>query len=382
MARAICVLGVPEIRTAMFPDAPRVIHVAHRNDLQHALSALPDASLVIDLDGPDALLTIATVLENHAHAPIVGVTAGKDLNLVINAQRAGCRQITTRPIDANDLISAIRRAISISGDVPEERHTYAVMGATGGAGATALACNLALEYAAQRQQNVAVVDLDLEFGGVARAFDVAPPFSIADLASVGAPDSTMLEKTLVALPSGVHLCASPPTIQDAHAVDEHATRAILKLVSQVYAGTIIDLPRKLDAITGAAIEVADRLLLVLQLTVPSIANARRLLDALSSEGLPPERVELVVNRYRRNTHACTLDMVVEQTGRPVIATIPSDYAAVAGAGDHGKPLPSKNPVRTAIAGLCSRLTGIAAPTETSRSWLNLFKPKTEAAGTA
>src|SRR5262249_60389605 len=116
----------------------------------------------------DALSRAVNVLEARPNTSIVGITGTADLNHVIAAERAGCRQIVTRPIDAHDLNLAIRRAVSHFVEPAPRCKSLALMGATGGAGATMVACHLAVELAAVSQARCALMDLDLDFGGVAR----------------------------------------------------------------------------------------------------------------------------------------------------------------------------------------------------------------------
>jgi pilus assembly protein CpaE len=156
---------------------------------------------------------------------------------------------------------------------------------------------------------------------------------------------------------GIHVFARPRTIQEAHATDESIVRSILQTAHRSFPYIVLDLPRYLSPITGAAIEQCSKLLLVLQLTVPSVKNARRIIEAVRAEGIPDDRIELVVNRYRKHANSCTNEIVEQQLKRRVLATVPSDYKAVHSALDTGKPLMRKNLVRVAIRDMAARLTG-------------------------
>ncbi len=348
MTRAVCIHRLTEIRPESIPDFTVAAYTTACQELLTAIGTLDVAGLVLDLDQPDAINVIIATLELKANLGIVGVTAGRDVNVVIAAQRAGCAQFVTRPIDANDLEAVLRQAMSRTSETSPIGQTLAVLGAIGGAGSTTIACHLAVELAQLTASTTALFDLDFEFGGVARAFDLDARYSIADLASAGAVDSFLLDKTAVKLPSGVHVFARPRTIREAHEIGETAVTTILRAASQTYRHLLLDVPHRLDPITGAAIESCDRLLLVLQLTVPSLDNAARMLEAISAEGIPEDRIEIVVNRYRKNTQNCTIEMIEKQLGYKVLTVVPSDYQSVRSAVDVGKPLGKRNPVRAAI----------------------------------
>lgn len=366
--RAVCIHRLPEIKAGSIPDFTIAACTTARKELLTALGTLDVAALVLDLDQPDAINTIIEVRELKPDLGIVGVTAGHDVKHVIGTQRAGCTRFATRPLDTDDLAVALRQAINRPGETPSVSRTITVLGAIGGAGSTTIACHLAVELAQFTASPTAVFDLDFEFGGVARAFDLDARYSIADLASAGAVDSFLLEKTGVKLRSGVYAFARPSNVREAHEIDETAVAMILRAASQTYRYVVLDVPHRLDPVTGAAIENCDKLLLVLQLTVPSVDNARRIIDAVSAKGVPEDRIEIIINRYRKNMHSCTIEMIEKQLRQKVLAVVPSDYQSVHNAIDVGKPLGKRSSVRGAIREAAIRLADQDAPRERN-SWL-------------
>lgn len=372
--RGICVYQVPDLDGTTLPSSP-VGRCETRDELLNAIVATDVGLVILDLDADQSLNTVINLLEVRPDLGIVGVTGTANLNHVIAAQRAGCKQIVTRPIDPADLQLACRRAMNEFGDDAGRSKAVALMSATGGAGATLIACHLAAELASLGQARCALIDLDLEFGGIARSFDIHPQYSVFDLASAGAVDPSMLERTAVRMPLGVDVIARPPSIREAHQVEDQAVRSLLRLAARTYPYVVIDLPRTLDEISGAAIESCDKLIIVIQLTVPNVDNARRLITALADEGVSHDRIGVVVNRYRKNVHGFPLEMAEKELGQRVLGLVPSDYASVNTALDTGKPLAAKNPVRTAISEIASRLIGAPSQPE-SRGWLaNLVRGK-------
>lgn len=368
VARAVCIHRLPEVDRESLPEFTIAARTESVPELKTAVGAFELAAVILDLDEADALTAVLAVTEIRPGLPIVGITGGTDLKRLIAAQRAGCTYISTRPIDANDLVIALRHAVDQAGVPASEHDTFALMGTVGGAGATTIACHLLTELAELSGSPTALFDLDLEFGGVARNLDLSPRYTVADLAGVGAVDAVLLEKSGVLVRPNAIVFARPPSIHEAHAIDELGVRNVLRAATRTYRYSVVDLPRRLDAIAGAAIESCSRLLLVLQLTVPSIDNARRLIDALAAEGVGQDRVELVVNRFRRSIHNCTVEMVQEQLGQPVLSVVPNDYEAVNRAVDIGQALSSKSPVRSAIRQLAEKLIG-RQEAQKPKNWL-------------
>lgn len=368
----LCIYEVEDLTNEMLPKCDLIDRPASRSDLLNGLTALQFDVVIVDLDKPNALNTIMWVAELRSSTGIIAITGQTDINRIIEAQRAGCGQIVTRPIDPNDLQVAVT-AFASARPARGRANTFALFGATGGAGTTTLASHLATETAALTDADVGVIDLDLDFGGVARAFDLVPKYTVTDIASAGVVDRSVLRQACGSVGKNVHVLARPNAVGEAAGLDREAVLAMLDASDAAFKHVIIDLPRKLDEITGAAMEHATKLLIVLQLTVPSIENARRLITALTELGFDIERLELVVNRFRKNVHDCTLEMVEHQCGKPVFAVVPNDYQAVRESLDVGKPLAGRNPVRAAIRQLSEKLLGISD--EQRGRWFSPFRKR-------
>ncbi|MBW7905371.1 MAG: hypothetical protein LC135_02645 [Phycisphaerae bacterium] len=373
MAMKLCVHGLSDVPAFAPSVASIAANTTSREQLMTALGALSPDALLLDLDAPDATGLIVAALELRPHLGVVGAIGGADLNLVIAAQRAGCAQVVTKPIDGNDLAAALMRVSPRTREPREPRggQLFALMGATGGNGVTTLACHLAVELSTLTGASAALIDLDLEFGGVARAFDLAPGMTISDLAAVERLEPDMLARVALNVAGRVSVIPRPNSVHDVHTIHEAQIQALLGTAVQAFPFVVVDLPRKLDAVAGLTIEACDRLLIVVQLNVPNVDNARRLIDALTQEGVPAERIELIVNRYRKGAVPFPVEMLERQLGKKVLAVVPNDYQAVSYAIDTGQPLAERNAVRTAIAELAGRLvarpeaTAAAAPKPTT-----------------
>ncbi len=373
MEKTICAFQVPEVATMNLPGFVIAARPDARRELITSIRTLEVALLVLDLDQPAAVDTLVQCLEVCPQLGVVGITATKDLDVVLAAQRAGCKQIVQKPIDADDLVLALRRAVNEPVAVKARGRIVAVIGASGGVGATTVACHLAVELAAVSKTKVGLFDLDFDFGTAALALNVKPQFTVGDMASAGHVDPFLLEKAAVDTPFGVHLFARPESIAEGHGIHEESIRQILRTAAMVYGSVIIDLPHRLDALTGAAIETCDHLLVVTQLTVPSICNARRLLETLQSEGVSRDSLDYVLNRYRKNQTTCTPEHAEMELRKPAFAMIPSDFRSVHMAIDAGEPINARNPVRAAIHEMAGKLVGEPTPAPRPGGWLRSLR---------
>jgi pilus assembly protein CpaE len=273
--------------------------------------------------------------------------------------RAGCEQFVCEPIDAADLANAVGRVSSKRLFVRKKSKCICVVGSSGGAGATSIACNLALEIGHMTDKQCALADLDLQFGDVATNFDWEPKYSIHDLAeSIGGLDASVLTSTLSVLQCKVSLLARPQRVEQAEQVTPDVVHRVIELLAFTHEYIVVDVPRRIDGSTTAALGQADVVIVVCQLLVPSIRNAKRLVDTLADGGIPRERMEIVVNRCDSGSGRITTKDV-EELIKPVYATIPNDYQFVARSLDFGRPaaaLDRNNPVRKAIRGIARKIT--------------------------
>ncbi len=326
-----------------------------RDDLRTLIGLGKTAALVIDLDSANALDAVVEVLEIDPRVAVIGVTGSDDVQRVITAQRAGCCQLAMKPLSEHDLAAALRRALGDAGGSPCDGLTVAVMGSSGGAGATTLACYLAMALADRSPQGACAIDLDLEFGNLSHMWDVRPRHTLADLAAARVIDKLLVEDMVVELPCHVGVLARPTDITQAHTVEEGHIACTISAARALFPHVVIDMPRKLDAITGCAIESCDKMIVVSQLNFAGVHNAERLARAFDSYGLAPEKVEFVVNRYRKQSQGVTIDMLEDRVSRKVLGAVPNHYKSLSVATNAGQPVPQRNAVRKAVEQIATKI---------------------------
>lgn len=338
----------------------------------------PDA-VVVYIDDPAGAVDLQCIRRIREVAPtvaIVGVSASGDAQAIIAAMRAGCTQFVRAPIELSDLTDALANLASNQRPTGAESRRLCVIGSSGGAGATTVACNLAMELARLSEQKCGLIDLDLEFGGLACALDVTPKYSIADVCREGIDlDRTALETALVQLPQNIALLCRPDSIEDARAVTAEGVERVFRLMSEMFPNVVADLSRTGAPISDACLLEVDRFLLVTQLNIPFLRNAERIFTHLTAHRVPAGRIELVLNRANAQYERVTVEEVEKHFGRPVFATIPSDYRRIVASRDFGHPLTASapnSPVRRAFERLAKLLMEGAPPAESGAASSGLW----------
>ena len=232
---------------------------------------------------------------------------------------------------------------------------YALMGATGGVGTTSAACALATEIAerAARERGglkglsvdageprVCLVDLDFEAGACAHHLDLLPTLGASDLARPPSQldaavlssmvDQTVAGVTLISAANGVSAAPDPRTVL-----------ALLDAASQLFDHVVLDVPRRLEPWTLAALAGADAAMILCELTVPSLHMARlrraQLGPALQGTGRSLLPVLAKVER-RSGRGALARSDAQTALGEPVFAELPLDPEPLRAVINSGEPL--------------------------------------------
>lgn len=313
----------------------------------------------LDVEGSVDLETVQRIVELAPACSIIGISRQTDPSSIIGAMRAGCTQFVCWPIEQRDLHDAVQR-IRATRVVPvQATKRICVIGASGGAGATTIACNMAIELADVSRQSCVLVDLNLEFGDVACAFNCQPTFSVSDVCEEGVEiDRVLLSKALYEGPCNISILARPGKLEDARKVSPERVQEMLRVMGEMKPFIIIDLPRYFSLTSAAAVREADYILIITQLSVPFIRNASQMYKSLLDMGAAEETIQIVLNRCKSADERITLEDVAGHFGKEVFAAIPNDYRSVQTSLDLGHPIKAdcpNTPARRAIRQLARKI---------------------------
>jgi pilus assembly protein CpaE len=101
---------------------------------------------------------------------------------------------------------------------------------------------------------------------------------------------------------------------------------------------VADSPNRLDAVTEFFLERADKIVLVVQQSLPNIQDAARMLQLLTSEiAIPESRIGVVVNRFSKNA-LIELSDIRKALRQDTLITIPNQYKIAAESINSGIPV--------------------------------------------
>ena len=341
-------------------------------DYTHLGEVQSDLVVLCLAPDPDRALTALTALAEMRPAVesrVMAVGPGADPKLILRTMRAGADEFVTEDEFATEFDEALTRlgkgaAGSVSGKA------FAVLGASGGSGASTVAVNVAAAFARDHGGGI-LIDLKLETGDLAALLDLDTPHTIADLCGGhNSPDRDMLEQSLVSHASGVRLLASPrrqasairtKSSMSGPGVTADTVREVINLARAVCPHTVVEVNPTFREEQTQALRMADAVLFVFRLDFTSLRNTRRALEHLDAVGIDRGRVRLVGNRHGQ-PHALKPADVEEALGLKLFHLVPDDPNAMNIAANVGEPgvlgLP-KAPSSRSLKQLAASLVGAA-----------------------
>lgn len=305
------------------------------------------AMLVIEVDPEDraSMQRIGHIRESRPNMPLVAAINGASVSLVRTLVRQGISDVVSLPFDPGELLQATLDAAATRESKPAAAPRalaplVAVARALGGSGATSIATQLAADLAANDTsgRGVVIADLDLQFGSVADYLGVRPRGSLTDL--LDAPDrldEELLRSIAAEADGGVSVIAAPDAIMPLEAVDVDGMLAAIKLLRQQYGYVVLDLPANWTNWTLSAALAADSLVLVVELTIASLRQAKRRLELFRSVGIENRNIQIVVNRVeKRLFRTIDLDDVERTLGHPALGSVALESPALDAAQTQGR----------------------------------------------
>ncbi|WP_126224495.1 AAA family ATPase [Burkholderia ambifaria] len=312
------------------------------SQIEHRTDGLDSFDILL-IDGAltDAAELSAIERICRLHPCLIGilVTADAAPHVLLDAMRAGARDVLQWPIDPAALARALERAAAQStrrdGD---DTRFVSFMSCKGGAGTSFAASNVAYEIAEAHKRRVLLVDLNQQFADAAfLVSDETPPSTLPQLcAQIERLDGAFLDASVAHVTPTFHVLAGAGDPVKAAEMREDALEWILGVAAPRYDFVIFDIGVSINPLSMIALDRSDQIQLVLQPAMPHVRAGRRLLEILVSLGYPVDQLRLVVNRMTRagDRSRAALEEVL---GLHATCTIPDDVDTVREALDLGHP---------------------------------------------
>lgn len=310
--------------------------------------ALPDAILrsahvlVLEVDpaSEHSLRRVARVRAERPDLPIIAALNQADISSMRMLIRQGVADVATLPFAPEELASQIldqyaQAAAQATPDALAPMTT--VVRSTGGCGATTVVTHLAQAIAEEGGGSVCVVDLDLQSADVAAYLGETPKLNLSALLEAGDRlDHDLLRSAVTETQFGFSLVAAPDAITPLETVDVDQLLKILRLLRSEYDHVLVDLPASWTNWALSAALASTSVVLVTDLSVSSLRQAKRRLQLLSSIGVLQENIKVVVNRAeRRLFKTISVGEASEALQCDIVASLAAEGSALRSAQDQG-----------------------------------------------
>jgi pilus assembly protein CpaE len=359
--------------------------------LQMLEQATAPKLVIIDIDGQDDPTGLAARLVGKcgAECRIIAIGVANDVGLYRRILAAGIADYLVKPLNPEMIAQAYATSLRGSaGGGAREAKIIVMIGIRGGAGVTTIAVNTAWLLAHKLKFQVALFDLDLQYGTTALALDLEPGRGLRDMvASPQRVDSLMVTSSLVAASEQFSVLGAEESVEDVVPIDSAAISALLKEMKSNFDFVVVDLPRHMLASQKRLLAMAHEIVLVSELSLAGIRDTLRVKNALSSLG--GSAILTVVTSRVGATHPGQIDQAVFEKGAQVKVnfSIPEDAKSVTLAANTGKALGAVAPdahITKALLGLANKVGGKTAGTAATKGglWRRFWGPSAKIRGNA
>ncbi len=331
---------------------------------------------LIVYDGVDdeGLEHIGRLTQLHPDVDTIVVSDVQSPAFLLKAMKAGVREVLPQQVSGPEIQAAVQRLVRKRPQAVPVKHgqVYAFMSCKGGNGASFLAANLAHVLAHRAEHTVALLDFDLQFGDcLLMLADQRAQSTVADVAlELSRLDASLLQAAMVQITPSLFVLSAPHDLTQSLEVKAHHVEAIVKQAVQMYDYVVVDASRSIDSVTLKVLDLADRILPVVQLTLPNLRDAKRLRDLFRSLEYPAHKVKWVINRHHKASEI-TLDAFDQALGTKDAIVIPNHHVSVSESVNRGIAIEQtgkSNPVVKALQNMAQVLSPYEAPRKDN--WLS------------
>lgn len=339
--------GTPGLETMLqrlgFPETHRAAGV---DEVLATLAQGDTDLLLLPIDEIDdvQLGAIERASRREGFTGLVATAPRQDPALMLRAMRAGIQEFLVRPIVPSELSGAVERLFRRADGTAVNGPVIAVFGSKGGVGTTTVAVNLAHALArTHAEARVAVADFAIPAGDLRLLLNIRPAYDLGDIAGkIDRLDADVLLSVMVSASERLWALASPEGPEAEELVDANVTTAVVRELRAANGFTVLDCEHQLKDRTLAALDAADRIVLLTELKVPALRSAQRTLGVFRRLGYPDEKVLVVVNRFQ-SEDVVTPSEATDVLKTPIFFRLPNDYRTCLSASNTGKPIGDSHP---------------------------------------
>lgn len=328
--RLLIVDDIPETRENLrkllyFESDIEIVGTASdgREGIEQARNLRPDIVLMdINMPDMDGITTSQEISRQVPACQVIMMSVQSEADYLRRSMLAGAMDFLTKPFSSEELTSSIRRvykmgasrrasmpeasvvdaarpvgpAVTLGGPGPGGK-LLLIYSPKGGTGCSTVATNLSIALGQVTGKRVVLLDASLQFGDVSVLLNLQGNRTVADVVSqVDQLDSVVMSAVLSPHPSGIQVVAAPATPELAETISSEDIKTILEYLLSEFDYVVMDTWSFLDDTVLAAMDLADRLIIVMTPEIPSIKSTKQFFEVAEALQFPLEQIDLILNK--------------------------------------------------------------------------------------
>ena len=219
---------------------------ADMSEIFNTLSGMSKSVFIIDVsvNTKKYLDFISDISAACPECKIIAVSDSPSVDLIVKVMRSGAKDFISAPViksELFDILNKIYNQFHTGSGFETKSRVITVFSNKGGIGKTSIASNLALELAKITKENVALVDLNFQFGDITTFLDLKPSFNISYvLENLNRINSEFLLNTLEKYKNtSLYILADPPCFKQAENVTKAQIAKLVELLKNTFSYTIL-----------------------------------------------------------------------------------------------------------------------------------------------
>ena len=302
--------------------------------------------LIIEFDVPsgemmESLEQLAEVCDPGTQVVIIGIE--NDVQLYRKLIKLGISDYLPGPVTSNQVFDSLYALVS-DPDAQPSGKVFAFIGAHGGVGSSAVAHNVAWNLAEHRELDVALVDLDLQFGTAALAFNVEARQGVYDcLSQPDRLDEQLLDRFLVPYENHLRILGTSGSLNLPDVIDEEALDSLTDIVARRFPYVVLDLPSRWCEWVKRSVTSADEVIVTATPDLVSLRDAQNLLRHINDIRGDERVAKLLLNQMGRTKKTELNERDFEEAvGNKPALTVAYDAILFGTASNNGQPVGEVN----------------------------------------
>lgn len=207
----------------------------------------------------------------------------------------------------------------------------------GGCGCSTFAANFAYGLSLNKDLSILLIDLNLEFGTLDMILDTKYDKNIVHLIKeVEIKNFENISPYFASVNNNLKLLIAPTKPEEAELVKAKVVKEIIEVLNGHFDFIIIDTPSSFTDHTLMALDIASKIVIVINSDVLCLRNTKKCFDVMKSLDYPEEKIIIVLNRDDdiSTISATEIEKFIKVK---VSYTIPNEYVTLRKALDSGTP---------------------------------------------